>query len=96
MAPARLEKDSLGPREVPDSAYWGIQTLRARENFPVSGLRSSRHLIRAYALLKLACIRANVDKGGLDAERGRALAQAAEEMASGRFDSEFILSLIHI
>ncbi len=93
MAPPRVERDSLGPREVPDSAYWGIQSLRARENFPVSGLRASPHLVRAYALLKLACVRANVEKGGLDAERGRALAQAAEEMASGRFDSEFVVDV---
>jgi len=93
MAPVRQEKDSLGPRDVPDTAYWGIQTLRARENFPVSGLRSSRHLIRAYGLLKLACIRANVEQGGLDADRGRVLSQAAEEMASGRFDAEFVVDV---
>jgi len=93
MAPPRVEQDSLGPREVPDTAYWGIQSLRARENFPVSGLRSSPYLIRAYAWLKLACIRANVEKGGLDAERGRALAQAAEEMAAGRFDGEFVVDV---
>ena len=93
MAPPRTERDSLGPREVPDSAYWGIQSLRARENFPVSGLSASPYLIRAYAWLKLACVRANVEKGGLDAERGRALAQAAEEMASGRFDPEFVVDV---
>ena len=93
MTPARQEKDSLGPREVPESAYWGIQSLRARENFPVSGLRSSRHLIRAYAFLKLACVRANVEKGGLDADRGKAIAQAAEEMAAGRFDGEFVVDV---
>jgi aspartate ammonia-lyase len=84
MAPPRVERDSLGTREVPETAYWGIQSLRARENFPVCGLRPSPHLIRAYALLKLACVRTNVEKGGLDAVRGRALAQAAEEMAAGR------------
>ncbi|MGB7123601.1 MAG: aspartate ammonia-lyase [Thermoplasmata archaeon] len=89
MVPPRVEKDSLGPREVPDDAYWGIQTLRARENFPVSGLTESPHLIRSYALLKLAAVRANVEKGGLDERRGRALGQAAEEMAAGRFDREF-------
>ena len=89
MVVPRVEQDSLGPREVPDAVYWGIQTLRARENFPVSGLGASRHLIRAYALLKLACVRANVEKGGLDAERGRALAQAAEEMAAGKFADQF-------
>ncbi len=93
MAPARVEKDSLGSREVPEAAYWGIQSLRARENFPVSGLGVSHHLVRAYALLKLACARANVEKGGLDAVRGRAIAQAAEEMAAGRFNSEFIVDV---
>jgi aspartate ammonia-lyase len=93
MAPPRVERDSLGTREVPETAYWGIQSLRARENFPVCGLRPSPHLIRAYALLKLACVRTNVEKGGLDAVRGRALAQAAEEMAAGRFDGEFIVDV---
>lgn len=93
MAPPRTEKDSLGAREVPDEAYWGIQTLRARENFPVSGLAESPLLIRAYALLKLACVRTNVTLGALDERRGRALAQAAEEMASGRFDREFVVDV---
>lgn len=93
MVPPRVEHDSLGPREVPDDVYWGIQTLRARENFPVSGLTESRLLTRAYALLKLACVRANVDKGGLDDRRGRALSQAAEEMAAGRFDREFVVDV---
>jgi len=93
MTPPRQEKDSLGPRDVPDTAYWGIQTLRAKENFPVSGLHASKHLIRAYALLKLACCHANVEKGGLDAERGKLIAQAAEEMAAGRFDGEFIVDV---
>lgn len=93
MVVPRTEKDSLGSREVPDDVYWGIQTLRARENFPVSGLAESPLFIRAYALLKLACVRANVAQGGLDEHRGRALAQAAEEMASGRFDREFIVDV---
>ncbi len=93
MAAHRTEVDSLGRREVPADAYWGIQTLRAKENFPVSGLTASRHLLRAYALLKLACVRANVEKEGLDAERGRALEQAAREMADGRFSSEFVVDV---
>lgn len=78
---------------MPADAYWGIQSLRARENFPVSGLHASKHMIRSYALLKLACCRANVEKGGLDAERGQAIAQAAEEMAAGKYDSEFIIDV---
>jgi aspartate ammonia-lyase len=93
MAAVRIEKDSLGPREVPAEAYWGIQTLRARENFPVSGLRASPYLVRAYGQLKLACVRANVEKGGLDAALGRALSQAAEEMVAGRFAQEFVVDV---
>jgi aspartate ammonia-lyase len=93
MEAHRVETDSLGPREVPATAYWGIQTLRARENFPVSGLRASLHLVRAYAQLKLACVRANVEKGGLDPELGRALARAAEEMVAGKFDAEFVVDV---
>ena len=89
MSEMRVEKDSMGSREVPANAYWGIQTLRAVENFPVSGLRASPYLIRAYAHLKLACVRANVELHGIDATKGRAIAQAAEEMATGRFDAEF-------
>ena len=93
MTPPRQEKDSLGSRDVPDSAYWGIQSLRAKENFPVSGLTASKHLIRSYAFLKLACCRANVEKGGLDPERGKLIAQAAEEMAAGKFDDQFIVDV---
>jgi aspartate ammonia-lyase len=59
----------------------------------VSGLHASKHLIRSYASLKLACCRANVEKGGLDAERGKFIAQAAEEMAAGKFDGEFIVDV---
>jgi len=93
MTASRQEKDSLGPRDVPESAYWGIQSLRGKENFPVSGLHASKHLIRSYAWLKLACCRANLEKGGLDAERGKFIAQAAEEMAAGKFDGEFIVDV---
>ncbi|MGA8711139.1 MAG: aspartate ammonia-lyase [Thermoplasmata archaeon] len=93
MVSVRQERDSLGPRDVPDSAYWGIQTLRARENFPISGIHASKHLIRAYAWIKLACVRANIEKGGVDPERGKLIAQAAEEMASGRFDDQFVVDV---
>jgi aspartate ammonia-lyase len=89
----RVETDSLGQRQVPATALWGIQSLRARENFPVSGLGASHHLKRSYALLKLACARANVALGGLDAERGRVLEHAAEEMAAGKFDDQFVVDV---
>ncbi len=93
MGSTRLEEDSLGRKEVPVDAYYGIQTVRARENFPVSGLTGSRHLTRAYALLKLAAVRTNVRLGTLDARRGAAIEQAAGEMASGRFDREMVVDI---
>lgn len=93
MAATRTEEDSLGRREVPDSAYYGIQTLRAKENFPVSGLVASRPFIRAYALLKLACARANIEKQALDPRRGEAIARAAEELADGRLDREMVVDV---
>ncbi|HEV2429096.1 MAG TPA: aspartate ammonia-lyase [Thermoplasmata archaeon] len=93
MPPARTEQDSLGRKEVPAEAYYGIQTQRARENFPVSGLRESRHLTRAYALLKLAAVRTNRRLGALDATKGEAIEKAAREMAEGRFDHEMVVDI---
>ncbi len=93
MVPGRIEEDSLGRREVDADAYYGIQTLRARDNFPISGLRASPYLIRAYALLKLACARANVELGAVDARRGEAIAQAARELADGRFADQFVVDV---
>jgi fumarate hydratase class II len=85
----RTEKDSLGTREVPAEAYYGIQTLRAVENFPVSGWRFPRSFIRALALIKGAAARVNMELGLLDKKVGTAIAQAARETAEGRFDAEF-------
>jgi aspartate ammonia-lyase len=93
MAPPRIEEDSLGRREVPDAAYYGIQTLRAAENFPVSGLRASPHLVRAYGWLKVAAVRANVALGAVDAERGRAVEAAARDVAEGRLAGEFVVDV---
>ncbi|MCI4349123.1 MAG: aspartate ammonia-lyase [Thermoplasmata archaeon] len=93
MTTTRVEEDSLGTREVPLAAYYGIQTVRAVENFPVSGLKISRHLIRAYALVKLAAIRTNTRLGAVDAKRGAAIEQAAREMAEGRYDHEVVVDI---
>ena len=81
----RQEHDSLGTREVPRDAYYGIQTLRAMENFPVSGRRERPELIRAYALVKKAAARTNMDLGYLDADRGEAILAAADECIAGKF-----------
>ncbi len=94
MAEHRTEVDSLGPREVPASAYYGIQTLRAIENFPVSGQTASPVFLRSYALLKLACARANRELGALDERRARAIETAAQEVADGRLNGEFRVDVL--
>jgi aspartate ammonia-lyase len=78
---------------VPDEAYWGIQTLRARENFPVSGVRASPLLVKSYAWLKLACLRTNVALGGIDPAKARAIEQAASEVAAGKLADQFVVDV---
>ncbi len=67
----RLEMDSIGKKEIPDDSYYGIQTLRAMENFPVSGIKERSELIRAYALVKKAAALTNMELGIIDKETGR-------------------------
>jgi len=88
----RVEKDSLGELEVPESAYYGIQTQRALWNFPVSEYRARPEFITAYVLVKKAATLANMELGSLDRERGNAIAAAAEEVLndlSGRYSDQF-------
>jgi hypothetical protein len=68
-SPTRKERDLLGEREVPASALWGIHTLRAVENFPLSGRRTAPALIHAYGLVKQACARTNRELGSLPGAR---------------------------
>lgn len=89
----RLERDPLGEREVPVDAYYGIQTLRASENFRISGLRAPRAFIRATGAVKLAACRANTRLGLLERRLARAVAKAAKEVSEGRFDTEFIVDV---
>ncbi len=85
----RTERDSLGEVRVPVDALYGGQTQRAIENFPVSGLRFGRRFIRALGLVKLACAGVNADLGHLEGELGRAIRQAAGEVADGAHDDQF-------
>ena len=85
-APSRVERDSLGEKSVPTESYYGIQTLRAVENFPVSGLKAHPALIRAYASIKKACALANKSLGKLDAMIADPIIQASDEVLRGRFD----------
>ncbi len=76
----RTESDSMGQVQVPADAYYGVQTMRAVENFPVSGRRPHLELIRSYVAIKKACAMANCDLGKLDSRRSRAICQAADEI----------------
>src|SRR4030066_1621084 len=87
----RIERDSLGEREVPQEAYWGIQTLRAVENFPVSSITAKPVFITATAMVKAASAEANMALGLIDRKRGRAIEKAAMEVAGGVFNSQFVV-----
>lgn len=89
----RIEHDALGDFEVPASAYYGIDTARAEENFPISGLRIPRSLIRALGIIKRGAALANRDLGLLDPGLAAAIVTAAEEVADGLRDEEFIVDV---
>ena len=86
---ARIEKDSMGEVAVPEEAYWGAQTQRAVDNFPISGLRLERRMIWALASIKQAAAAINEQLGIIDPERSKAIQEAAGEVASGALDDQF-------
>jgi fumarate hydratase class II len=85
----RIERDGLGEFAVPGDAYYGIATARGIANFPISGQRMPRSLIRALAIIKAGAARANRDLDLLDAELADAIKAAAEQVARGEFDTHF-------
>jgi aspartate ammonia-lyase len=89
----RTERDPLGERQVPADAYYGIQTLRAAENFPISGLRAPWSLLTATLLIKKAAAQANMALGRLPPEIGEAVVRAADEALDGRFTDQFIVDV---
>ena len=89
----RLEKDSIGKKEIPNDVYYGIQTLRAVENFPVSGRRERPELIKSYILIKKAAAITNMELGTLDNVLGEAVVKAADEIISGKFVDQFPLDI---
>jgi aspartate ammonia-lyase len=92
----RVEHDLLGDRPVPAEAYWGVQTLRAVENFPITGqpLGGHTHLVRGLAAVKLAAARANHDLGLLDGPRAEAIVAACQELLDGRLHDQFRVDVI--
>ncbi|MBM3319956.1 MAG: aspartate ammonia-lyase [Candidatus Eisenbacteria bacterium] len=87
----RIEKDSLGEVRVPEDALYGAQTARAVENFAVSGLRPWRAFIWSMGTIKRAAAEVHRDLGLLNTERAEAIARAAEEVAEGKWDAEFVV-----
>lgn len=76
----RVERDALGERPVPDDVYWGINTERSIENFPISGITYPPEMPRAIGAVKLAAAQANIELGALDPEIGKLIIQAACEL----------------
>jgi len=89
----RLEKDSLGEMRVPADALYAAQTQRAVENFPISGIRFPRRFIAALAEVKKAAALANMEMDQLDRRVGDAIVRAADEIAEGRWDDQFVLDI---
>ena len=89
----RIEKDFLGKRKVPAHAYYGIQTSRAIENFPISGIRAYPVFIKSIASIKKATALANAKAGRLTKKCAAAIIKAAEEVIAGKFDNEFVVDV---
>lgn len=90
----RIERDFLGEKRIPTDAYYGVQTVRAVENFPITGLRIDQTLIRAMAIVKKAAALANADVGQLDRRIAEAIVAAADEIIAGRLHDQFIVDPI--
>ncbi|PYY16323.1 MAG: aspartate ammonia-lyase, partial [Acidobacteria bacterium] len=89
----RLEKDSIGPKEIPANVYYGVQTARAVDNYPISGMRAHPTLIRAIAMIKRASAEANKELGLIDAKVADAIIAAAQEVIDGKWDREFVVDV---
>ena len=93
MSEYRIEYDSMGEVKVPKEAYYGAQTQRAVNNFPVSDLRFSRGFIRALGMVKKSAAKVNAALGEIDEELASAIEQAAGEVSEGKFDGDFAVDI---
>ncbi|WP_419784938.1 aspartate ammonia-lyase [Pseudodesulfovibrio sp.] len=96
MSEYRIEHDSLGEAQVPADAYYGVQTLRAKDNFHITGIPLAHYprLIEALAYVKQAAAEANASLGLLDEEKCRAIARACEELLDGKMHDQFVVDVI--
>jgi fumarate hydratase, class II len=91
MSATRTETDSFGPLDVPADKYWGAQTQRSIQNFPIGWERQPVAIIRALGVIKKACATVNVAQGDMPADLGKTIAEAAQEVIEGKFDDNFPL-----
>lgn len=89
----RTERDSMGERQIPETAYYGIQTLRAIENFPISGLKPLPTYVDACVLIKKATAIANRELGCIPEEISQAIVQAADQVLAGKFRDQFVVDV---
>src|SRR5436190_19457081 len=91
----RTEHDLLGKKEIPFDAYYGVQTLRALENFQVSGVKTNFYpdYVRAYAMVKLAAARANTEVGRMSKEKMDAIEKACQAVIDGKYHDQFLTDL---
>lgn len=90
----RREKDLIGERELPDGVYYGVHTLRAAENFPLTGYRVHPRLIAAIALIKKAAAEVNGEQGFLEDAAAKAIARAADEVLDGQWRDQFVVDAL--
>nr|WP_028574696.1 aspartate ammonia-lyase [Desulfonatronovibrio hydrogenovorans] len=92
----RVEHDLLGEREVPNNVYYGIQTMRALENFPISGtpLKNFSHLVRSLAFVKKASAMANAELGVLSKQNMQAICAACDEILDGKLHDQFVVDML--
>ncbi|MCK5879911.1 MAG: aspartate ammonia-lyase, partial [Holophagae bacterium] len=89
----RIERDSLGEVKVPESAYYGAQTVRARENFPVSGILMPKEFIHVMGIIKKAAAEVNLKLSLLTEDIAEAIVSAADEIIKGKMDGEFVVDV---
>jgi len=95
FAQTRTEKDLLGEKQIPSEAYYGVQTARALENFPVSGVKTNFYpdYVKAYAMVKLAAARANTEIGRMKKDRFDAIEKACLAVMDGKYHDQFLTDL---
>src|SRR6478609_158147 len=91
----RTEKDLLGEKQVPFDAYYGVQTMRALENFQISGVKTNFYpdYVRAYAMVKLAAARANNEVGRMSKEKLDAIEKACQDVMNGKYHDQFLTDM---